>query len=279
MNPTIDQTIISSFKEYLDHKIVSKLGAWKNVSAPLFLDPNDDRMTGYKKVNSGSRQFLYDSSVSGAVIADPSQFASSGWREAKTDFKNSRFLVTQSETATAPSSGTFAVKHFNSYVSSMDDVDLFENTNFGLGPEMLSQIAAVGADSYYAPCYFIKSSTTENKPLELGGLENTIFNLKIVCFVKSEGELISLASIIRDLRSSTLPILLDTPLDYFNDIKSRPWSYHTEVQKSITAGSPTIYVNEANFTPLKMDGSMVKMKNTYIGLGNITISTPRYPRQ
>jgi hypothetical protein len=279
MNYTIDHAIVSSFKEYLDHKIAEKLSACKNVTVPLFLDSTDDRMAGYKKVGAGPQQWLYDSSVSGATIASPSGFATSGWQTAKTDFRNSRFIVPLSTSGTAPPSGTFAVKHFNSYVSTKDDEELFQNTVFDFAPEMNVPASATKADSYYSPCYFLKVSNTRNDGFEMGGVDKTSFNLKVTCFVKTEGELLALASVFRDLKNTNTMVLNDTPLDAYNDLKSRPWNFHNEMTNAEISGKPVIFVEEAYFGPLKIDNAISKFKNTYIGLGNFTIFVTRLSRQ
>lgn len=279
MNNTFDHKLISSFKEYLDHKIVEKLGAWKNSVVSLYLDASDDRMVNYKKVAAGPQQWLYDSSISGAIIADPTQFTNTGWKVAKTDFKNARFLVPINTTGAVPASGSVAVKHFNSYVSSKDDEELFENTIFDYPPEMFAKTTSSQADSYHSPCYFVKFTRTMNKGFAMGGLDQTIFNMKVTCFCKTEGELLGIGSVFRDLNKTSTYILNNTPLNEFDDLKNRPWSFHTEILAAQASGNPMIFIDESIFNPIKSDNINSKFKNVYIGLGNINISVIRYSRQ
>ena len=279
MNYPFDLAVISSLKEYLDHKVCEKLGAWQNKTVPLFLDLEDDRMSNYKKIGSGPNQWVYDSSMVGATIADPNQFSHTSWKAAKTDFKNSRFIVPSSVSALAPTSAIVAVKHFNSYVSSRDDEDLLQNTSFDLPPEMTVQTKASQADSYHAPCYFVKSTYTINEGLAMGGLDKTIFNIRVTCFLKSEMDLLILASVFRDLGQTTTMVLPSTPLDEYNDLKSRPWNFHTKMQESIASGNKVIHIEKASFNPIKSDNINSKFKNTYIGLASLTVFVARYSRQ
>lgn len=278
MNYPIDLSILSSFKEYLDHKVVEKLDAWQNVTISLF-PVDDDRLVNYKKVGGGPHQWLYDSSIVGATIADPSQFATSGWQAAKTDFKNSQFLCPSSVTEPLPEAATLAVKHFNSYLSSNDDSDLLQNTQFDFPPEMMVKNSASEANQYYAPCFFVKYSNTRNDGFELGGAEKTSFNIKVTCFAKTEAELLALGSVFRDLKNTNTMILSFTPLDEFNDLKVRPWNFHEELLSAQNSGNSVITVEESSFNPLKSDNINSKLKNTYVGLGNFGISVIRYPRQ
>lgn len=279
MNYPIDLSILSSFKEYLDHKVVEKLGAWKNSSLSFFVDSTDDRMVNYKKIGAGPRQWLYDSSISGATIADPTQFTPTGWQAAKTDFKNARFVAPSGVAGAVPTSGTVAVKHFNSYLTTRDDEELFENTNFGFPPEMASKTAASKADSYHSPCYFVKMTNTRNEGLAFGGLDKTIYNVRVTCFAKTEAELISLASVFRDIKNTNTMVLNETPLNEFNDLKSRPWNFHTEITEAQASGNLVITVNDSNFNPLKSDNINSKLSNVFVGLGNFDIYVARYPRQ
>jgi hypothetical protein len=275
MNYPEDLLILSSFKEYLDHTVIEKLGAWKNSTVPLFLDSTDDRRAGYKKISSGPNQWVYDSSISGAVVADPAQFSGVSWQAAKTDFKNSRFLVPSSVNETLPTTATLAVKHFNSYLSIKSDEDLFTNTKFNFEPEMLSQSSGTRADSYHGPCYFVKFSDTRNEGLAFGGLDKTIYTIKIISFVENEAELLSLASVFRDLKNKNTMVLNSTPLDEFNNIKSRPWSFHNEILAAQASGNPVISIEDSTFNPLKI----TKLSNIHMGLGIFSISVARYPRR
>ncbi len=279
MNVTFDHKLISSFKEYLDHKVVENLGAWKNSVVSLHLDTGDDRLVKYKKVSAGPQQWLYDSSIFGATIASPQQFSGTGWQAAKTDFKNARFLVPSGTTGAVPTSGLVAVKHFNSYVSSKDDEELFENTLFDYPPEMFVKNSASKADSYHAPCFFVKYTRTMNKGFAMGGLDQTTFNMKVTCFCKTEGELLGMASVFRDIKNTSTYVLNNTPLNEFDDLKSRPWSFHDEITAAQASGNSMIYIDESIFNPIKSDNINSKFKNIYIGLGNINISVYRYPRQ
>lgn len=270
---TFDLTLISTLKEYIDFKLISKLNAWKNEDITLTVDTTDNRLVKYRKYQGPSRQWVYDSSVSGANIANPSGFPTSGW---KTDFVNSRFIIPTGQTGVAPSSVNIAIKHFNSYVSSFDDQELFENTIFS-PPEMLDKQPK--PDSFHAPCYFVKMFQTNNEGFAFGGLDKTNFNIKITIFCKNERELLVFGSVIRDLKGLSVPLLSSTPLNEFNDLKSRPWNLVNELNSAESAGNSFIHIEDSSFNSLKSDNINSRAKNAFLGLGNLKVFVTRYPRQ
>jgi hypothetical protein len=103
--------------------------------------------------------------------------------------------------------------------------------------------------------------------------------MKVTCFCKTETELLSLGSVFRDLKNTTMVLLSSTPLNEFNDLKARPWNFTTAVGASVSAGNPTIHIDSATFNPIKSDNINSKLKNVYVGLANFTIFVVRSPRQ
>lgn len=278
MNLGLDHQYISSFKEQLDHTITKKLQAFKNVTLPLFLDTKDDRMSNYKIAGGGTRQWVYDSSVPGATIASLAG-AGNQWTGGHVDFKNNRILGPSSFTAAFPATLAVAQKHFNVYTTTKSDEDLFANMEFGAPVEVKSQTKAVKADSYYAPCIFVKFGRTFNEGFALGGEDATNIDLKVTVFCRTEAELIAVGGVIRDMARTVIWLLDDTPLNEFNDLKARPWSFEAEQAAAALAGQPRIHIEDVYFNPIKSDALASKFPNVSIGLGSFKTFMVRNPRQ
>lgn len=276
MNLGLDHLYISSFKERLDHLITNKLQAYKNIAVPLLVDAKEDRLSGYKTANGGNRQWVYDSSVAGATIAAPA--GSSGWATSKVDFKNARLVAAGSTTVAPPATLNVAQKHFNIYVSSSTDEELFTQL-FGNKNEVITQTEAIRADNFYAPCIFVKMGRTYNEGHALGGEDRTYFDIRVSAFVRSEFEMLAVGGVIRDMKNTMTFLLDETPLDEFNDLKERPWSFSGKMAELATAGAPKIMIEDCYFNPIKSDAINNKIPNVYIGLGTFKTFMVRHPRQ
>lgn len=275
MTPGFDHLLISSIKERIDNTIVQKLQAFKNVSLPLVADTTDDRMSGYGIVGGGTRQWVYDSSITGAVIPSTSAMAGNWQTNGHIDFKNHRVINTATTPGAPPTTLDVSLKHFNVYVSTQSDEELFAN----LASEIDAQTQTVKADSYYAPCIFVKFGRMMNEGFALGGEDKTMVDIKVSVFCKTDFELIAVGGVMRDMARTVTYLLDTTPLDEFNDLKARPWNFITEQNQLKAAGNPQIFIDEVYFNPIKSDALASKFPNIYIGLGNFKTFVVRNPRQ
>lgn len=275
---TNDFITISSFKEYVDHAVLEKLDAWENVTLNLFENETSSRLGGASVLSSSPQQLVYDSSISGATIASSLSFSNDSWKTSMVDFKNAAFINTGVPTGIAPSSTSAAVKRFNSYISTRDDVELFENVVFDRSPELFEPYSTK-LDSYYSPCYFIKLTNSRNEGLAFGGLDKTNYTIKITAFCNDEYDAISLGGVFRDMKSRNIQILNNTPLNEFNDLKTAPWNYKNEIISANASGSPVIEIQDVSFNFIKSDNLLNKLSNSFICLATFDVYVARYPRQ
>lgn len=274
-----DQLYVSSFKERLDHLITNKLQAYTNVSAPLFANTTDDRLSSYKIASSRNKQWVYDSSVSGATIASSSGL-SGGWQNAKVDFRNGRIVAPGNVTTPVPTSINVAEKYFNVYVSSDPDEELVLKLDFlNKENDSQTQTKAITGDTFYGPCIFVKPGRTKNVGHEIGGKDRTYFDFKVSVFARSEAELLAVGGVIRDMNQTATFLLDSTPLNEFHDLKDRPWSFSDEMGAMRALGQPKIFIEDCYFNPIKSDALNTKLPNIHIGLGTFRTFVVRSPRQ
>jgi hypothetical protein len=273
-----DHAYISSLKEYIDRKIIEKLSAFRVADIPLFLQTGDDKRAGYKVLSAGTRQFLYDSGISNSIVN--ASTLSGGWQNGKVDFKNSKILLpAATATTSTPSVINGAYKLYNSYVTSKSDEELFLSMEFGKNPEQITQTGAVKSDSFYSPCYFYKLGKTSNEGFSFGGLDRSNFDIKMTVFTNSEADLFAIGGVIRDISNTVCYLLNSTPLNEFNDLKSRPWNFYSVMEQMKAIPQPKIHIEKTDFYPIKSDAIKSKLPNAYIGVANIKSFLTRYPRQ
>jgi hypothetical protein len=271
-----DLSFVSSVKEYVDRKIIEKLSAWKVANIPLF-EQNDSRLYNYRVLSAGTRQFLYDSEISSSIVSNSG--LTNGWQNSKVDFKNSKLIVPKSPSiGSPPAYVTGAYKLYNSYVTSKSDEELFLNTAFLQNPEQITQTEAVKSDSFYSPCYFYKLGNTNNKPWSFGGTDQSIFDFKVTIFAMSESDLLSIGGVIRDLNNTNCYLLNSTPLNEYNDLKSKPWGFYQKMGEMKALGQPKISFDKTSFYPIKSDAIKSKIPNSFIGVANIRAFVCRNPR-
>lgn len=274
-----DHLYISSIKERIDHLITNKLQAYTNATVPLFEDTTDDRLASYRIAAGGNTQWVYDSSVTGATIASSAGF-SGDWQNAKVDFRNSRIVAPGSAVGSIPATIQAAKKYFNVYVTSTPDEELVMKLDFeGRADDSQIQTAAPGADKYYGPCIFVKPGRTKNEGFALGGQDKTYFDIKVSVFARSEAELLAVGGVLRDMNQTATYLLDETPLNEFNDLKERPWSFRDKMAEMAGLAQPKIYIEDCHFNTIKSDGLNSKLPNMYIGLGAFKTFLVRYPRQ
>ena len=272
-----DILFLSSFKEYLDHVVSEKLGSWTDVEIPVF-ETQDSRLPNYKILSSGDRQWVYDSGITTNIVK--SSNLSGGWEYSKIDYTNSRIILPPGSVTTSdPMTVTGAAKRYNSYLSSSSDQTLLENTGFNRSPEMLSPDTSQKPYNYYAPCYFIKLSSTENDGFEVGSKDKVEYNIKVTYFTNSEFERICLAGVFRDLRNKPSFLIDKTPLDEFNDLKVTGWSYIQKMDEMLSIGQNKFYITDVRCTNLSGEGLLNKFPNSYIGIANFKVFVVKSMRQ
>lgn len=275
MNPTIDHYILSSFREFLDYKVMTKLSAFEPKTLNLYRDSTDDRMSGhYSLYSSGNPQWVYDSSIASV----PSSVSHSGGTKnrgddnMRIDFKNGRIIMDSGSTLTSPTINC-NVKYFNSYVATLPDEQLFINTLFKREPEQKDITSHVKGDSFFGPCYFIKMFTGFNEGFELGGLDKTIYNIRVFILTRSEFELIALGGIMRDLYLCSFGVLDSTPLNEFGDLKTVGWDYTTSPK---TRGRCEI--EDVRFVRIEPTSLASQFASIYPAFCNFKIFTTRFTR-
>lgn len=274
MKRIVDHDIISSFKEYIHFSLVNQLEAYRNVNAPLFLNSPARSLYGKDVYGSPYAQWLYDSSITGAQIPSGVGSLNRGVSGLSIDFKNGRVLVNTG----VPITGSIPVSlpDFNIYVTTTPVQKIFMENKFEYAPYLKQPTGAIKADSIIAPCIFVSCNSTENKPIQLGGLESSNFSVQVAVFADNLQHLMGVQKIVRDMSDRVFPSLSYTPFNELNDLKSGYWNYNSLMQNSDNQDN-LIHVNDTSFRILDLDYVNDKYPNILVGVGNVSLSKFRIP--
>ena len=283
--PQFIHKVTSSFHLWADHTLLNRGQAYTNTSGS-FTNYTDSELPDHlRPFGCPHKEWVCDSSVSGAII--PSGFYVNGTFQARNsdsfnlDFVNGR-VITSGINPSHEITGSYSVKDFNIYATNQDEesliVEICEN--------FPNQLKTVGTDisTPYLPPYqlkvpaiFINTQTQENKPLALGGTDNSQVRVNMTIFAKTPYELDGVLGLFADTSDEVfreLP-LEATPLTEWGDIKNNNYNY-----TSLVAASGISNISIDSVKTSKVSDSLKRSLKTelYIGFADFELSQPRNPR-
>ncbi len=279
MNTQYSSIVVSSFILWIDYIICNIGQGYKNITGQL-LYPQVDPSTPYFAYASPYKQWVYDSSVSGAIV--PSGIYNSNGQfltrdsGIMIDFINGRVLSTGQ--LGNGLSGTFSRKEYNVYYSTASTVNLYlenilgENKNIAYNPTGVSPLP------FEAPCIIVTNTSTNNQPFAFGGQDLRHETLR--CFVISNNNWnqTALNSLLADAAHHSIPQVDASfpPLSFFNDIKSG-WNGYNSYYYNYKASAPppSIYIDDVY--SLKLNNSINQNKTFSISICEFDISNIRNP--
>lgn len=224
MKSLFNHIALASFYLYLDNLLLSKGETFYNVTETLFQTQEPASFSGYYEYMSVRNQFVYDSSISTAIIPSGvsvnSVFVPRGTSGLAIDFYNGQVLFTGSQNNV---SITTAVKEINLYpTTESEEVILFEKKYFE-NPKNTPNRTTRALGEKFAPCIFIKNKYSSNEKACLGGaLVSTEMTFRLVVVTQNNFHYEGICSILRDCKDTYFPILSETalPFNFLGDFKS-----------------------------------------------------------
>lgn len=282
MIPQYIHTLSSSFALWADHVLLKRGLAYTNKTGQ-FINYVDDRLpNGWKAWGSPDKQWVSDSSVTGANIPS-GVFVNSNFSGRSNglilDYENGRIL-TSGISSSAIITGSYSVKEINVYASNQDEESLIvEKTQ-----EYVDQKIGTSINTRYLlpydqkiPAVFVNVQTQENKPFALGGMDKTINKINLVAITQTPYQLDGVLGLFADTADE---IFKEIPFESYphteqGDLKSPPYNYET------LAASSSEYYTIDEVKSSKATDSLRRSLGTqlYIGFVDMEISKPRYPRQ
>ena len=258
--------LVTSFTLWFDHTLLSKGKAFSNTSGRLY-SMKDDEFAGYNVFGSPFKQWVYDSSISGANIPSGlyvnGNFKSRGTTGLALDFQNGRGIFDGGNSSWNVS-GNFSVKDFNIYRTTRSDEELLFNNNYLLNPSFPQVSTGIPGDKIIAPAIFIKLSKFTNDAFSIGGLDESTANMRVVVLSDSEYSLDAVGSIFSDTRYNNFGVFPKTPLNEFGDVKSGLYNYNNYLTE-YSNPSNLAYIADVDYSKLLTIGDKKLDPNLDIG--------------
>jgi hypothetical protein len=280
MKPQYQHNVATSFALWFDHHLLSKGEAFANQTGK-FYNYEDPRIPStYKVFGSPHKQFVFDSSISGAIVPS-GVFVNSVFKPRSNglimDYMNGRVLTT-GVAATANITGAYSVKDFNIYMSNEDEEDLIIENNLEENAKFPWSGTYIQPYDELIPAVFIIADSIKNKPFAFGGEDETRSNMKCVVFTDNPYHLDGVLSLFADSQKKvfTEKDFGDYPLTEYGDVKSYPYNYDNYY--SNPNPSVELFIDDVTVSKLKDTRSRSSNVRTYIGFIDFEVTQYRYPR-
>ena len=228
MKEQFQHKLTTSFFLWFDNFLLNKGEAFSNKTGEFFYydDPRID--SDYKAYGSPYKQWVTDSSITGATMPTGVYVGGSFSGRNDTvvlDFENGRALLGGNNTGLAVT-GEFAVKDFNVYMTNDTEEDLVVENKYVVNSRLPSgPYTYIQPYDDVVPAVFISSSDASNTPFALGGLQDTKVNMKAVILAEDTYQLDGVLSIFMDsIDECITPIpMTGYPITELGDLKDNSY--------------------------------------------------------
>ncbi len=227
-----DQNLNISAYHWAQARIQNLAQGYINQTTALYPTP-ESRLTGYYSYSSPYKQWVYDTSVSGAQIIN--MVSGGGFSAPLTrasgvhfDYLNGRVLVPAALGANLALTGSYAIAEVNLWVPLETQDYLLTQQKYFVNPRYQgTPTSGVMPYSYVTPAVFVNTLNDTSEAFSFGGLDDTTTTMSFTCLCESDYQLKALLSLFRDARYGYLPLmpLAANPLDGYNDTKGGSGTY------------------------------------------------------
>ena len=279
---------------YVDHKVCRVGEAFTNHSGYLYDNqPNflyKDATSNFYVYSAPFKQLVADVSLAGANIAsgifvDGVHYGpgSTGPSLYSINHQQGHFYTRTAigQTGDIPrQSASYAVKEFNTYLTSMSEERLLFETKINLRPKVTNPITGLQFHQQTYPAIFLKNMGATNEPLAFGGLNTTTNHIRAVVLADSAFNLDAVCSILKDCAMDTIPLMStsDLPFDALGGSPSG-YNYTGIAAGKMSAGQFLNISNIAvstNVTRGYTEGANPEVQASFI---DFAIENYRYPSQ
>lgn len=289
MIPQFQHKITSSFTLWFDNYLLTKGQAYTNTTG-YFYNYADERLPAeYKVFGSSYKQWVSDSSISGATI--PSGVFINGSFSGRAtgvdnstsskilDFDNGRVLMSGASTESVVT-GSFAVKDFNVYYSNETEEDLLVENKFMPRNKIGTDLNPTYVQPYdqVVPVIYICNSAADNKAFAFGGMDQTITNFSVVVITENPYQLDSALSIFADSKNESIVDVpfADYPYTEYGDLKSGYYNYQN--LKTQYLNNNKYFIERVKTSKMGDKPRKSLVNDLYVGFIDFDVSIMRYPR-
>jgi len=275
MKPQYLHNVATSFALWLDHHLLDKGEAYSNETGKLHYYSDARLPNGYKVFGSAYKQWVYDSTITGANVPSGvyvnSVFSPRG-NNKHIDFINGRAVYSGIATG-AIVTGSFAVKDFNIYLSNENEEDLILDHSLK-SKEKIPWNSSTYLEPYdnALPAIYINSESLINTPFAFGGEDESKVYMKCVVFANDPYSLDGALSLFADSKNRTFKQkdFTQYPLNEFGDVKTPPYTF-----ENVNGSSAELFIDDVAVSKFKDSKGTSR---SYIGFMDFDIIKYRYPR-
>ncbi len=284
MKPQFQHEVTTSFVLWLDHYLLEKGTAFKDVTSSLYY-LEDERMPGFHSYSSPFKQWIFDKSVTDSKVPDKITSATAGdiTRENGLiiDYENGRALLPADSFTTSESlAATYSVKDFNIYVTNQTEEELITENKFETNSRFKQEEFPIAPYSQVLPAIFVSNQHGRNQPFCLGGEDETIMDIRCVVMAENIYQLDGALSIFADSSQEVFGKLKfeDYPLTEYGD--SVDFFYNALVNQRVIESNhrDLCYVGGATVSKLSDRVSKRIDPTLFVGFIDFSISSYRFPR-
>lgn len=268
--------ILGSFSAWFDHVLLNKGQAFDNYSG-LFYKSSDPKIpSNTAKYYSPFRQFVYDQSVSGAVIQSGiyinNVFAPRGTSGVGIDYLNG--AVYTNSMGSPVISGNYSIKEFNIYSTTKSEEELVFETKYHFvnKSQVTQNYSGLPPDKVVAPCIFITNPNQNNSMEVLGGeTYKKELNMRAVVVAPDDYALQNVGSFFTDRAFSCFGLIDSRALNVSGDYNNGTAYNYTGLLSNV----PLAYINNVFFTKFTASAENSVSDNAKIGFLEFEIEYSR----
>jgi len=271
--------LTTSFFLWFDNFLLEKGEAYTNTTGEFFYYEDSRLDDTYKAYGSPYKQWVTDSSITGATIPT-GVFINDSFSGRNNgvvlDFDNGRALVSGSATDSSIT-GEFAVKDFSVYLTNDTEDDLIVENKYAVNSRLPSgPLTYITPYDDIVPAVFLSVADTQNEPLAFGGMQDTVVHAKAVVMAEDTYQLDGVLSIFMDSVNEVLtPIPMSGyPITELGDLKDDTYSYTGK--KEDYSSETKFFIDKVRTSKLSDRTRSVLANELYIGFIDFDIQQHRY---
>ena len=235
MKVQYENKVMSSLLLFVDHEVTQKGDAYTNHGSAFY--KIDSLFSDYYVYASPYKQLVSDTSITGSATpeiltgiffsapgttdyTEGPMFVQSGappWGFDSVNHMQGQLYFTGDSDPVGGSgiSGSYAVKDFSVFLTSMPEEQLLFETKLNLNPRTsdLNSSAGMEANTQSYPAIFIKDNGGRSEEFAMGGVEDTIVNARAIVLADSMFSLDAACGILKDTVRKNMPIIEQSDLN------------------------------------------------------------------
>jgi len=226
MKVQFENKVMSSLLLFIDHEIVQEGEAYSDTGSAFY--KIDSLFNDYYVYSSPFKQLVSDVSVTGSstptiltgvYFSAPGapgtqpynvgpMYPGSGGFDSINHMQGQLYFTGDTDpVANSGISGSYSVKDFNVFLTSMPEEQLLFETKLELNPKTKQTTTGVDSNVQTYPAVFIKDNGGRNEEFAFGGMDDTLINARAIVLADSMFSLDAVCGILKDTARKNMPIV------------------------------------------------------------------------